>query len=125
VPREAGRLMVVALFWWDVVFLLIPDFAGTVSYISQRGLPFPNILAIAVIVALLVLPAMLFFRKTEALGFIGLSLFCILTAVLFHQYWKLEGFERTMEQIHFMKNIALAGAMLMLTAQAIQRERDH
>lgn len=120
----AGKLMVVALFWWDVVFLLVPDFAGTVGYISQRGLPFPEVVAVATILALLVLPAMLFFRKTEAVGLTGLALFCILAAVLFHQYWTLEGFDRTMEQIHFMKNIALAGAMLMLTAQAIERERD-
>jgi putative oxidoreductase len=117
----AGRILVVALFWWDAIFLLIPDFPGTVGFISQRGLPFPEFLAVAAIVMLLVLPALVFFKKTEALGFIGLSMFCIVTAIVFHQYWKLDGADRVMEQIHFMKNLAIAGALLMLFDHCARR----
>jgi len=117
----AGKLMLVALFWWDVFFLLIPDFSGTAGYIGQRGLPFPEVLAVAAIVMLLVLPAMVFFRKTAAAGYLGLSLFCLFTAVVFHQYWTLDGGERVMEQIQFMKNLALAGALLMIFGYIIRR----
>lgn len=121
VPLTVGKLMIVALFWWDAIFLLIPDFPGTAGFISQRGLPFPELLAGAAIVMLLILPAMVFFRTTEAAGFLGLSFFCAFTALVFHQYWTLEGGERTMEQIHFMKNIALAGALLMLSDRLLKR----
>ena len=117
----AGKLMIVALFWWDVSFLLIPDFSGTAGYIGQRGLPFPDVLAAAAIFTLLVLPAMVFFRKTAALGYLGLSFFCLFTAVVFHQYWTLEGGERVMEQIQFMKNFALAGALLMIFGHCLKR----
>lgn len=117
----AGKLMVVALFWWDAIFLLIPGFSGTAGFIAQRGLPFPELLAVAAIVMLLVLPAMVFFRKTEAVGFLGLSFFCLLTAAVFHQYWNLDGGDRVMEQIQFMKNLALAGALLMLFGHGLKR----
>ena len=117
----AGKLMVVALFWWDAVFLLIPDFSGTAGFIAQRGLPFPQLLAGAAIAMLLVLPAMVFFRKTEAIGFLGLSFFCLFTAVVFHRYWTLDGGDRVMEQIQFMKNFALAGALLMIFGHGLKR----
>lgn len=115
-----GKLLVAALFWWDSIFLFIPDFQGTAQYIAQKQLPLPQVLAALTIVFLLVAPALLFVRMTEVLGFLALAAFCLMTAVIFHDFWALDPADRVPEQVHFMKDLALAGAMLALAA-ATQR----
>ena len=116
-----GKALIAVLFWWDSIFLFLMDFQGTVAFIDQKGLPLPAFVAAITSIFLLVAPAMLFFRKTEALGFLGLACFCVLTAIIFHNYWMLDPPDRVMEQIQFMKDLALAGAMLALAAAAAEK----
>ena len=48
------------------------------------------------------------------LGALLLFLFTLSTALIMHSFWKLEGEARNMDQIQFVKDLALAGASLML-----------
>ena len=43
-----------------------------------------------------------------------LVLFLVVASFKMHQFWKLEGMARMGEEINFKKNLALAGALLML-----------
>jgi uncharacterized membrane protein YphA (DoxX/SURF4 family) len=43
-----------------------------------------------------------------------------MTAFIFHDFWALDPAERVPEQIHFMKDVALAGAMLALASSSAQ-----
>jgi putative oxidoreductase len=118
--RFAGKLLVALLFWWDSIFLFIPGFQGTVQYIEQKGVPLPGVVAVITTIFLLVAPALLLLRKTELLGFLSLAIFCLMTAFIFHDFWALDPAERVPEQIHFMKDVALAGAMLALASSSAQ-----
>ncbi len=51
------------------------------------------------------------------LGFILLALFLLATAFLMHPFWReADAQSRYMEQVQFMKDLALAGAAIMLLA---------
>src|SRR3989344_203712 len=49
-------------------------------------------------------------------GIAALVLFFIPTTFTMHAFWKEEGQPRMMEQVQFMKNLAILGAVLMLLA---------
>jgi putative oxidoreductase len=84
--------------------------AATIGYIASKGLPLPEVgYALAVIVelggGLLLLTGLL--TRWVALA---LALFCLVTAFAFH------GFGDMDNQIHAMKNIAMAGGFLFVFA---------
>ncbi|MDO8590300.1 MAG: DoxX family membrane protein [bacterium] len=49
-------------------------------------------------------------------GIIAVALFFIPVTFTMHTFWKEEGQARMMDQIQFMKNLAILGAVLMLLA---------
>ncbi|MDP3875232.1 MAG: DoxX family protein, partial [bacterium] len=50
------------------------------------------------------------------LGIAALALFFIPVTFSMHAFWKEEGHARMMDQVQFMKNLAILGAVLMLLA---------
>ena len=107
-----GKILLAALFWWDAIFVFVPSFQDVIGYIGQSILPFPKFVAIGTLAFLILAPASLFIKRTEVAGFLALAVFCLLTALIFHPYWTFAAEDRLNEQIHFMKDVALAGAML-------------
>jgi putative oxidoreductase len=104
-----GRVLLSLIFilsGWGKLFAA----AGTIGYIAAHGLPLPPVAyAIAVIVELgggiLLLVGLL--TRPVALA---LALFCLVTAFAFH------GFGDMNNQIHALKNIAMAGGFLFVAA---------
>jgi len=47
---------------------------------------------------------------------VALAAFSLLTAVVFHNFWAAPQGEQMMQQINFMKNLAIAGGMLVVAA---------
>jgi putative oxidoreductase len=47
--------------------------------------------------------------------------FLVLATYYFHAFWKFEGQEAAMQQIQFMKNLALIGAMVFVIANGAGR----
>ena len=47
---------------------------------------------------------------------VALAGFSLLTAIVFHNFWAVPQAEQMMQQINFMKNLAIAGGMLVLAA---------
>ncbi len=47
-------------------------------------------------------------------GWLGI-IFLALAAFLVHHFWTDEGMERVGQQVHFLKNLALAAALLLVT----------
>ena len=115
-----GKLLLASLFWWDALFVFIPNVHDVVGYIGQSILPFPKLIAPVTILFLILAPASLFVRRTEIAGFLALAVFCLMTALIFHPYWTFATEDRLNEQIHFMKDIALAGAMLAAAGLKLQ-----
>ncbi|MGC4011315.1 MAG: DoxX family protein [Pseudomonas sp.] len=95
-------------------WLKLTGFSGTVAYISSLGAPLPTVAAaIAVVMELGGGIAILLglFTRPIALLFVP---FVLGTALLGHQFWTMQGMERTANEINFYKNLGLIAAFMLL-----------
>ena len=110
-----GRILLGLIFVLSG-FAKISGFDGTAGYIASKGLPLPQLLAaLTIVVELgggLALMAGLYTRQAV----VALAGFSLLTAVVFHNFWAAPQGEQMMQQINFMKNLAIAGGMLVVAA---------
>ncbi len=110
-----GRILLVLIFITSG-FGKITGFEGTIGYIASKGLPLP---ALGVIIAIIVevgggiLLAIGYKARWAALA---LAIFTLAAAILFHDYWAVEGAQKMAQQINFWKNISITGGMLMVFA---------
>jgi putative oxidoreductase len=111
----AGRILL-ALMFVMAGFGKLGNIGGTAGYIASGGLPFPTLLA--VLVGLLELVGGL----ALAVGFktrwaaLALGLFTIAATLLFHQFWAVPAEQQMVQQLMFMKNLAVAGGMFLVAA---------
>jgi len=94
------------------VFLLsgfnkIGNYEGTIGWMESFGMP--GIFLIPAIILEVGAPILIIIGYKVKISAALLSLFCIATAVIFHN-----DFSNQMQFISFMKNIALAGGFLFL-----------
>jgi putative oxidoreductase len=111
----AGRILLGLIFVLSG-FGKIAGFEGTVGYISSKDLPLPTLLAalsIAVEIGGGLALVVGFFTRQAALVLAG---FTLLAALLFHAFWAVPAAQAMGEQINFMKNLSIAGGMLVLAA---------
>lgn len=107
----AARLLIAPLF---IVFGFekITGYASSAGYMEAYGLP-AVLLPLAIVVelggGLAILLGVL--SRWAALGLAG---FCLVTALVFHTAWSGDGGQA--QFINFMKNIALAGGLVLLYA---------
>lgn len=90
------------------------DLGGTAGYIASKGLPMPSVLATAT--ALLEFGAglalMLGWRARPAA--LALFAFTLAASLLFHNFWALPADQQMTQQLLFMKNVSVAGGLLLL-----------
>jgi putative oxidoreductase len=110
-----GRVLLAVLFIWSG-WGKLNGFSGTAGYIGSKGLPMPQVLA-AIAVAVELGGGILFLigLKTRwvALAFV---VFLIVITPIFHNFWDVPAAQVQMQQINFMKNVAILGGMLMVAA---------
>jgi putative oxidoreductase len=111
----AGRILIAVIFVISG-FGKIGGFDGVAGYIGSKGLPMPQLLA-ALTIALELGGGILLIlgyktRWVAALFFLWL----IPTTLIFHAFWGLDPKAAQQMQIHFLKNVSIMGAMLMLVA---------
>ena len=101
-----GRILISALFLLSGVFK-ISNYDGSVDWMESFGMP--EILIIPAIILEVIGPILIIigYKARIAAGF--LSLFCIVTAIIFHN-----DFSDQMQFTSFLKNIALAGGFLFI-----------
>ena len=105
----AGRAMLAAIFIIAGINK-IGAYAGTQAYMESVGLPgmlLPAVIALEVLGGIAILIG--FQTRIAAALLAG---FTVLAAIIFHS-----DFSQPMQSILFMKNIAIAGAFLMLVSQ--------
>ncbi|MFZ6730961.1 DoxX family protein [Undibacterium sp. Ji42W] len=90
----------------------IAGFAPTVTYIASKGLPFPELAAIAAIVVELGGGLMLIVGWRARWAAAAMILFTLAAAVIFHNFWGVPADAAQNQMIHFMKNISMAGGLL-------------
>ena len=101
-----GRILISALFFLNGIFK-INNYEGTIGWMESFGMP--GILLIPAIILEILGPVLIIIGYKTKLAAGLLSLFCIVTAVIFHN-----DFANQMQFTSFLKNIALAGGFLIL-----------
>jgi putative oxidoreductase len=111
----AGRVLL-ALIFITSGFSKLGNLDGTAGYIASVGLPAGGALALGAglleVVAGLAL-AIGFKARWAALA---LGVFTIVAALLFHRYWAMPEQQQFMQQLLFMKNLAIAGGMFIVAS---------
>jgi putative oxidoreductase len=110
-----GRILFVVLFLYSSLGHLTAtdQLAG---YAASKGVPWPR--AAVLISGLLLLSGgiLVLLGVWADLGALLLVIFLLPTAYLMHGFWRESGEARLNEQVQFNKDLALAGASLMLFA---------
>ena len=101
-----ARILISGLFLLNGMFK-ISDYDGTIGWMESFGLP--GILIIPAILLEIIGPILIIFGYQAKIAAGLLGLFCIATAVIFHN-----NFSDQMQLISFLKNIALAGGFLFI-----------
>jgi uncharacterized membrane protein YphA (DoxX/SURF4 family) len=87
------------------------------GYAASKGIPQPKLATLASGVLIIVGGLMVLLGVYLDLGALLLVIFLVPTAVLMHAFWKeTDAQSKQMEQVSFMKDIALAGAALLILA---------
>ena len=101
-----GRILISSIFLLSG-YNKIGNYDGTVDWMESFGLP--GFLLVPAIILEILAPLLIIIGYKTRVAAGALSLFCIATAVIFHQ-----DFSDQMQLIAFMKNLALAGGFLFL-----------
>ena len=101
-----ARILISTLFLVNGIFK-IDNYDGTIGWMEGFGMP--GILLIPAIILEIVGPVLVIIGYKTKLAAGLLSLFCIATAVIFHN-----DFADQIQFTSFLKNIALAGGFLIL-----------
>ena len=88
--------------------------AGTAGYIASKGLPMPTALAVATAAFEVVAGIALAVGFQARWAALALAVFTLLANVLFHNFWAMPAEQQMMQQLMFLKNLAVAGGMLMV-----------
>lgn len=94
----------------------IGGFAGTVGYISSKGLPMPEVGAVLAIVVEVVVGLMLLVGFKTRLAALILAIFTLAAGLFFHNYWAVPADQVMTQTLMFTKNLAIAGGLLAFAA---------
>jgi putative oxidoreductase len=94
----------------------LTGFAGAAGYIAGKGLPMPELLAgLAVAIELGGGLALVVGFKARWAA-LAIAVFLVVISPIFHNFWDAPAAQAMNQQIHFMKNVAILGGMLMVMA---------
>ncbi len=110
--------VLLALMFVLAGFSKLAGLAGTTGYIASKGLPMPAVLAVASGVLELIggLALAIGFKARIAAG--ALAVFTLLASLLFHNFWAMPAEQVMVNQLMFLKNLAVVGGMLLVVAYA-------
>lgn len=106
-------------FFLALIFIVsginkIMDWSGTAGYMASKGMPMVPLFLLGAIVFELVGGLSLLLGFKARIGALLLIVFIIPATLIFHNFWTLEGMERQIQMIMFMKNLAILGGLLLV-----------
>ncbi|MCF4164748.1 DoxX family protein [Zavarzinia compransoris] len=105
-----GRVLLATIFLLSGIAKLSAA-EGTIGYIAASGLPLPELAFIGAVAAEIGGGILLIVGYQTRLVALGLALFSLVTAFVFHGA---SGDQN--QEIHFLKNLAIAGGLLQVVA---------
>lgn len=115
-PVVVAARVLLALMFVLAGFSKFGNLSGTAGYIASQGLPLPMVLAFGTAALEVVggLALAIGFQARWAAA--ALAGFTVLASLLFHAFWAMPAEQAGMQQLMFMKNLAVAGGLLMVVA---------
>jgi putative oxidoreductase len=111
----AGRVLLALVFLLSGIGKL-RGFDGTMAYISSVGLPLAGVLTALALALEIVAGVALILGYRTRWAALALAAFTLAAAFLFHNFWSMPEQAQVMQQIMFLKNLAIAGGLLMVAA---------
>ena len=113
-----GRVMLALIFLMSAAGNKIPNFESVAGYMESEGVPAASAMLAGAIVFLLAGGISIVLGFKARIGASLLLIFLALATYYFHDFWTFEpdSKEFQMQMIQFMKNLSLAGAMVLLIA---------
>ena len=111
----AGRILFAAIFVWSGVGFHLGMRQTAVGYARAKGAPLPELTVPLTGIAIAAAGVLIVIGLWVDLAALVIAAFLLSTAYFMHAFWKVaDPQEKQMEQVHFMKDVALAGAALAL-----------
>jgi putative oxidoreductase len=119
-----GRILFVVLFLGSA-FGHLTQTQAMAGYAASKGVPAAKVATLVSGVVMLVGALMIVLGLWADLGALLLVVFLLPTAFLMHAFWKeTDAQARQQEMIHFQKDLALAGAALLIFALVVKLGDD-
>ena len=112
-PLLVARVLLALMFVLAGVSKLT-GLEGTAGYIGSVGLPAPMVLAVASGVLELAAGVMLIVGWQTRGAALALAVFTVVASVLFHNFWALPADKAFMQQLMFLKNLAVTGGLMFV-----------
>ena len=110
-----GRVLLALMFVLGG-FSKIGGFDGTVGYMQSAGVPAASLLAVLAIVLEIGGGLALLLGLYTRWAALALGLFTLLVSFIFHKFWAMPEAQQMVNQLMFLKNLAVAGGMFALAA---------
>ena len=117
--RIRDEVILIARILLALLFLIfgwgkLTDYSGTVTYMTQSGVPLPTIATlVAIVVEFFVAIAVILGVWTRPLAVV-LALYTLASAFIGHPFWTMEGADRYANTINFYKNVSIMGGFFLL-----------
>lgn len=117
--KTSAPIVVIARVLLALMFVLagfskFAGLAGTAGYIASKGLPMPMVLAVLTAIIEVVGGIALIVGFQARIAALALALFTIAASFLFHNFWAMPADQAFVNQLMFMKNLAVAGGLLFV-----------
>jgi len=110
-----GRVLLAAMFVLAGIDK-IGGFEDTAGYIASVDLPFPEVLTLMTIAVEIGAGLALIVGFQTRIAALLLAGFTLAASVLFHNFWAMPAEQAYVQQLMFMKNLSVAGGLLMIVA---------
>lgn len=110
-----GRCLVAVIFLISGIGKIV-GYSGTAGYMASKGLPMVDLLLVATIIVEVGGSLMIIVGWKARLAAIIMFLWLIPVTLVFHNFWVLPPEQQMIQQIMFLKNLSIMGAMLYIAA---------
>ena len=110
-----GRILISVIFLFSG-FGKLASFGASAAFLASKHFPLPSAMLVGAIVVELIGGLCLVFGFKARIAAFIMFLYLIPATLVFHNFWALQGPARGDNQIHFLKNVAIMGGLLMVSA---------
>jgi putative oxidoreductase len=115
-PVVVVARVLMALMFILAGFSKFAGLEGTAGYLASKGLPMPAVLAFLTAALEVVGGIALAIGFQARIAALALALFTLLASILFHNFWAMPADQAFVQQLMFMKNLAVSGGLLFVFA---------